>query len=312
MDFLPVFIKMMELFLIIIFGYIANKCNVLKKDAKQTLTKIVLNISLPCTIISAVMTSQSIPDFKNLIILLIVAFLGYAVFYVLAKITSKVLRLEGKQKGVVEFAIIFSNVGFVGYPVTQAIFGDASVFYTTVFNIPFNVICYSLGVNILNADANAGKTLSIYEKYIKSMITPAMICSVISLIMAVFKFQGPHFLANAFSCVGAITTPAALLIIGSTLADMDVLTMISNPKAYIVTAVSIALTPFLIYLIFAPFCKSDPLLLGEAVVIAGMPVATSGTMLCVQYGGDEKLMAQLTFISTLLSLVSIPIIAILI
>jgi hypothetical protein len=90
---------------------------------------------------------------------------------------------------------------------------------------------------------------------------------------------------------------------------MPIAEMFNNGKAYLVTFISVIVTPVVMYLIFAPFTASDPLLLGETVIISAMPVATAGTMLCVEYGGDEKFMAQITFLSTLVSVVSIPVIA---
>lgn len=240
----------------------------------------------------------------------------------IAKITSRLLGFTGKQKGAVEFAIIFSNVGFVGYPVTYAIFGPESTFYTCVFNMPFNVICYSLGVLLLTAEGStkqadaSGDNISETDRkskimhILKMVATPSMIASTIALIMALVGYQGVEIIGNACKILGDITTPAALLVIGLALAEMPVKDMFTNVKAYLVTIVSVLITPLLIFFIFNPFAGGNSLLIGEAVNIAGMPVATAGTMLCVEYGGDEKLMAQMTFISTIASLVTIPLLTV--
>lgn len=320
MDFLPIFKKMMELFIIIIIGYVTHRLNILTTEVKKALSKVVLYVTLPGTILSSVMNAETLPSLGQIGRILIFAFLSYAVFFVIAKLTGKLLRLQGKQKGAVEFAIIFSNVGFVGFPVTYAVFGADSVFYTCIFNLPFNVICYSLGVMLLTAGAagqkakddeprNEDKKAKV-RRWVKLIATPSLISSVIALIMAAFGYQGPEFIADTVELIGDVTTPAALLIIGIALAEMPVKEMFSNVKAYIVALISVLVTPMIIFLIFNPFAGGDRLLIGEAVIIAGMPVATAGTMLCVEYGGDEKLMAQMTFISTVLSLVTIPLLAV--
>ena len=317
MDFLPIFTKMIELFAIIIIGFIANKCGILKQSSKQVLTKIVLNITLPCTILSSVMNSENLPTLDKIGYLLLVAFLTYVLYFIIAKLTTLTLRIKGERKGIIEFALIFSNVGFIGYPVTEAIFGPDALFYTCVFNMPFNVLCYSLGVAIIKSgmhsdeekDSKNSEGKGRFIKYVKLFITPSFIASVIALGMAACATNGPHTIGNVTEMVGAMTTPAALLIIGSTLADMPIKSTLTDVQAYLVSIVSVIITPLIAYFVFAPMCNGDAMLLGEAVVISGMPVATAGTMLCVDNGVDEKFMAQLTFITTVLSVVSIPLIA---
>lgn len=331
MNFMSVFIKMMELFLIILIGYGATKLGVLNATIKEGLSKIILNISMPCTILASVMMTDRLPDAKQILGVLLVAFLTYVVLYLLAKITSFLLRLSGQQKAVAEFGIIFANVGFIGFPVTQAVFGNQATFYTSVFNMPFNLLCYSLGVYLIqkgngqtealtaqsketealtgrSAQKKAGK-----ENRIKSLPklfgNAGLIAAVICLIMALCKYRGPRILGETFEIIGGITTPGALLIIGAALAQMPVKEMFGSFKAYIITFISVVVTPLAMYVLFAPFVSGDALLLGETVVISAMPVATAGTMLCVAYGGDETFMAQITFLSTLLSVITIPLIA---
>lgn len=312
MDFLPVFIKMVELFAIIILGYVGNKVNVVGPDAKRHLSRIVLNITLPATILSAVFNSTSLPKPSEIGQVLLVACLNYVVFFIVAKVAVWIMRIEGPQKGVAEFAIIFSNVGFIGYPVTTAIFGNESLLYTTIFNMPFNLICYSIGVQIIQSGSKDGKNEAaelVPKKIWRLFLSPALISSVAALIIAMFGWRFPSAIGDTCATVGSITTPAALLIIGSALADMPFKQMFGNAKAYLVTLMSVLVVPLIIYFVFNPFVGDNRLLIGDAVIIAAMPVATAGTMLCVEYGGDEKFMAQVTFLSTLLSVVTIPLIA---
>jgi predicted permease len=329
MNFLSVFAKMVELFLIIILGYAATRIGIMNRTVKASLSKIILNISMPCTILASVMMADSLPGVRQILRLLVVSFLTYVVLYVLAKMTSFLLRLKGARKAAAEFGILFANVGFIGFPVTYAIFGAESTFYTSVFNMPFNLLCYSLGVYLIqkgkqedrladekiepvleNAGNQGSKSAKTLVKAAADLVlNPGLIAAVIGLVMALVGWQGPLLLGETCELVGGITTPGALLIIGAALAEMPIAEMFNNGKAYLVTFISVIVTPVVMYLVFAPFTASDPLLLGETVIISAMPVATAGTMLCVEYGGDEKFMAQITFLSTLISVVSIPVIA---
>ena len=100
------------------------------------------------------------------------------------------------------------------------------------------------------------------------------------------------------------------MVIGSSLAEMPVKEMFSNGRVYVFALFRLLILPLIVYFIYRGFVR-DALLLGECVIISAMPVATNGTMLCLQYKADEKLMAQGTFITTLASLVTIPMLAML-
>ena len=318
MNFISVLEKMIELFLIIIVGYGAYKIKFIDGGVKIALTKLILNITMPCTIMASVMTAEELPDAAMILKLLLIATVEYVIYFVLAKLTTKVLRLTGSKKAVAEFAIIFANVGFVGFPVTYAVFGESSTFYTMIFNLPFNVLCYSLGVYLLQQGAaDSEKRAFIKElpkrsrinKIWKLFMTPAMIASVISLVIAFTKVKTPMLIADTCDMIGKITTPGALMIIGCALAQMPLKEMFGDIKAYLFTFICVVVTPAVVYLCYFTFV-TEPLALGEAVIMAGLPVATAGTMLCVEYGGDEKFMAQITFLSTLASVISIPLIAV--
>lgn len=129
-----------------------------------------------------------------------------------------------------------------------------------------------------------------------------------TLVIALGRLRVPALAGQAIGLLGQITTPAALLIIGSSLAQLPLRSILGGPRVWAVTAVRLLLLPAVLWLILRPLV-SDPLILGVAVVIAGMPVASNCTMLCLQYGGDQKLASQGTFLTTLFSLVTIPLLA---
>lgn len=317
MDFFAVLQRMIELFLIIVIGYGVRKANVIGTEGRGILTKLVLNISLPGTILSAVMNASSLPESGELFMILLVAALSYVVLFAFAFVTPKLLGVKKEQVGIYRFMMAFGNVGFIGFPVIDAIFGAEAVFYTSVFNLPFNLLCFSVGAAFVKQSsrtaAGQGTSEAAKEKWdakklISLLVTPCMIASVISVIMAFARLSAPEWLASTASMLGAVTTPVALLIIGMALAEMPVKDMFSNPRIYLFSALRLLALPAVTLLIFSTFV-SDPLLLGICTVISAMPVATSGTMLCMQYDSDEKLMAQGTFISTLFAIVTIPIVA---
>ncbi len=314
MDFFYVFGKMIELFLIIVVGYITCKCGVFGKDARLHVTRMVLNVAIPGITLSSVLNQESLPGAAEILRLFAVAFSSYFILLAAAYIVPAALRARQPEVGIYRFMVAFANVGFIGYPVTQAIFGDRALFYTCVFNLPFNFLAYSIGAVFIQKSSQVaegggtgqGKSAISY----KTFLTPCLISSVIAIVLAFTGWKGPAVVGNVCEMLGNITTPAALLIIGSSLAEMPVKEMFSNGKVYALALVRLLLLPVVMYFIYRGFVM-DALLLGECVIISAMPVATNGTMLCLQYQADEKLMAQGTFITTLASMVTIPLLAML-
>lgn len=315
MDFFAVFQRMIELFLIIVIGYGVRKANVISTEGRGILTKLVLNVSLPGTILSAVMNASSLPESKELIFIVFVAALSYVVLFAFAFVTPKLLGVKKEQAGIYRFMMAFGNVGFIGFPVIDAIFGSDAVFYTSIFNMPFNLLCFSVGAIFVKQSSKeaAGQEREKWDakKWRSILLTPSMIASVISVTMAFARIGAPEWISSTASMLGAVTTPVALLIIGMALAEMPVKEMFSNTRIYLFSALRLLALPAVTFLVFRLFV-TDPLLLGICTVISAMPVATSGTMLCMQYNSDEKLMAQGTFISTLFSILTIPVVAMLV
>lgn len=307
MEFMPIFQRMVELFIIILVGYIIARLKIMNTDGKKSLSKLVLNVTMPCTILSSVLASDNLPEADRILQLLCIAFLSYIPLWILGIITPKLLGLKGSKHGIASFAILFGNVGFIGYPVTQAIYGNEALFYTSVFNMPFNLLCYSLGVYMLKKHNDTGEDVR-FQFHLKNLITPALIASLLAILIALTKIRLPEVVCSPISLIGAITTPAALMIIGITLSEMKFREMFQSAKAYLFTIICVIISPLVTYLLFAPFTSG--LTLRIAVILAAMPVATSGTMLCLEYKCDEKFMAQITFLTTLFTIITIPAIAV--
>ncbi len=312
MDFWAVFAKMAELFLIVAIGYLTCKCGVFGKEARVQVTKLVMNVAIPGLTLSAVLTQNDLPGPGEILRLLLVALSSYFVLFLAAFVVPWLLRVKREEIGIYRFMITFANVGFIGYPVTQAIFGKESVFYTCIFNLPFNVMAFSVGVIFIRQSAvlmGDGEESGFPVSW-KTFVTPCLISSVLAILLALFQIKGPAVIGETCSMLGNITTPAALLIIGSTLAEMPVREMFRNGRIYLMALFRLLILPLGIWLVYRGFV-TDKLLLGVCVIISAMPVATNGTMLCLQYHVDEKLMAQGTFVTTLASLVTIPLLAML-
>lgn len=200
------------------------------------------------------------------------------------------------------FMIAFSNVAFMGIPVMNAIYGPESIFYLTIYNMLFNLCLYLYGASLM------GYGTGIKTKFhIKQMINPGIISGIIALIIYFLNIKLHVVISDSLSMIGGLTTPIAMMIIGSTLAKLPFKDIFNEWHIYPFTIVKQIIIPVLAYPVLKLFI-SDPLLLGVTLIMIAMPVANSAVLFATQYNGDEALAAKTVCITTLLSIITIPVI----
>ena len=207
-----------------------------------------------------------------------------------------------ERRGIYSFMMVFSNSLFLGIPVAEALFGEVAIFYAALINIPFCLLLYTLGVTLVSEKKQEGA-----QKFQwKLLLNPGALAALLGLVLYVFRVPVPGVLRDTLSLMGKITTPGAMLIIGSTLAGIAVKDLFNDPGLYVTCAVRLIVFPVLLRFTMAPLI-SDPAVLGTLVALAATPVATNSTMLCMEYGGDYETASRGIFLSTLLSMVTMPV-----
>jgi len=300
MDFIISLSKMSVVLCGIAAGYLANKLGIMGGETDEKFTKLILYITLPAMTIGAVATSEELPDLAALLGILAVALLFYVVAFLLAAFVPRLLGGTKLQQSVWRFGICFSNVGFIGIPVATAFFGDRALIYSVILMLPFNVLSYAMGPLMLTGGF---KNFSV-----KKMLSPAVVSAAVALVMTLLRLRPPAMVGECLSFVGDITVPMSLLIIGSRLAGQPFGKVFASPRLWGMAVVRLVVEPTLLWLILRPM-GFDQMAVNVAVIQMAMPVAANGTMLALEYGGDQESMAQVTFLTTLLAMVSVPVIA---
>ncbi len=304
--FADIFVQMAILFAVGAAGYAAKRLRLMDEDFDKKLSKLILNISLPAMILASVLTAESLPSPSQVLWTMAVACLSYVVLIAVGFAVTAALRVPHGSRGAYRFMLVFGNTGFLGYPVIMAIFGAQGVILATIFNLAFNCLVFTVGVWFLAQDNEYGVKVKMGPK---AFLSPSIVSCAAALALTFANAHGVPVVGEALDTLGSLTTPAAMMIIGSSLANMPVRELIGGPRLAAAALVRLVVTPLLIWLAFR-FFVDDPLLLGVLVVISAMPVATNGTMLSYQYGGDVRTMAQGTFLTTVCSLVTIPLLAV--
>lgn len=293
---------MMTLFAIVIVGYGAGKLGYLGGDFDRQLSGLVINLTCPALILSSAMTGE-LPDRKYILPLLLISIVTYAILTGVAFLLPRYLTRQKSDEGAVGFALMFGNVGFMGYPVVASIFGHEAVFYAAVLNVVNTFVVFTIGTMLITGKSEVEERR--FQK--KVLYSTPMLAAYLTMLIVILRIDNiPEWISQPLIMLGNITVPAALLIIGSSMSNLSVRSLLGNRTVYATTLFRLILLPVGIYYLSLLLGFSQFVASLNMVVIA-MPVATYGTILCLKYNKDTTFMAEVTFITTLLSVITIPI-----
>lgn len=297
MSFLDTLAEMLVLLFAILAGYAANRLDILGGETDKKISKLLLSVTLPAMIVGSVCTGDELPERSVILGMLGAAAVFYGLEFAFALIVPPLLGGTPGQKGVWRFTLVFSNLAFIGYPVVTALFGQEALLYAVLLALPFNLMAYTLGPLMLSGAKRFR---------LRQMFSPAAVAAVIALLLTLSRLRPPAMIGEALAFVGGITVPLSLLFVGSLLAGLPLGSLLSSPRLWLLTAVRLLVMPAVLCPVLRAL-GTGPLILGVAVVEMGMPTAVNGSILCMEHGGDVECMAQITFVTTLVSIVTIPI-----
>lgn len=300
---------MLTLFAIVVVGYIAGKLGYMGGTFDKKLSKVVIDITCPALILSSAMTGE-LPDRRYILPLLGISVLTYVLLTGVALLLPRLLTKKKDDEGVIGFAMMFGNVGFMGYPIVASIFGHEAVFYAAVLNVVNTFTVFTVGTMLIvgkNQESTVEEKEMSQKKMLRKVLysTPMLSAYLTMLIVALEIKDIPEFISQPLTMIGNITVPAALLIIGSSMSQLPLRAMLGNSTIYTTTLMRLAILPVGIHYLMTLLGFSS-FVVGINTVVIAMPVATYGTILCLRHGKDTTLITEVTFITTLLAMISIP------
>jgi len=297
---------MITLFVVVVLGYVAGRLGYLGGDFDRQLSRLVINITCPALILSSSMTGE-LPDRRFILPLLLISVITYVALTAVAFLLSRYLTKRRDDEGPIGFALMFGNVGFMGYPVVASIFGHEAIFYAAVLNVVNTFAVFTIGTMLITGRGEVGG-----ERFQKHVLysTPMLAAYMTMLIVALEIKNIPAFVSQPLTMIGNITVPAALLIIGSSMSQLPLRALMGNVTVYLTTALRLVLLPLGVYFLTKNLGFSELVVNINTVVIA-MPVATYGTILCLKYERDTTFITEATFITTLCSMLTIPLLVML-
>ena len=297
--------QMMVLFIVLLIGVLANKKGIINDQIEKSLSWIVINIANPALIISSSLSKNKNISGKDLAGVMIIAIAMYVGLIILAYIITKLLRVNKKEMGAYMVMFVFSNIAFMGYPVISGIFGKGALLYALLFSLPFNILIYTYGVLAIAGNSKLSNL------QLSKILNIGVLACLVSILLFAIKIPVPNFIKTLIDMLGNLSAPLSMMVIGSSLVKMDLKSVMKNYKMMIFIAVKQLLFPILAAFAIRGLIDSE-LIFGIVVIMLAMPVASMTAMLANQYNGDYKLVSEGVAFSTIVSVISIPLISVIV
>lgn len=296
MNFENLFTMQGMLFSLLLLGLLLRKIGMITDKNRELLTDLVINVTLPCSIIKSFEMEFSAEILRSCMVIFLVAMViqlgSYALSFVLYP------SMDRRRKKVLQYATICSNAGILGNPIAEGIFGALGLLYASVYLIPQRTFMWSLGLTYFTECPDK-------KQLVKKVAThPCIIAVALGLFLMVTQLRLPGFVDQTVRTLAGANTGVSMLFIGSILAGQSFKAMWTPLTAYY-SFVRLFLVPFLTWLP-CTLLGLDPLVTGVAVVLAGMPAASVTAILAAKYNCDEVFATKCVVSSTLLSMVTAP------
>lgn len=301
--------QMLVLFIIMMIGFIAYKKNIITDETSKKLSAIVVNISNPALILSSVTGNATVTG-AELVETMFVAIGMYVFLIAVAALVPVIIKAPAKDRGTYRVMTIFGNVGFMGFPIISSLYGGGTLLYASLFLLPYNILIYTYGVWEMckSSGEGSGAVKKSGRESIKQIFNIGVIFCIIAVVVYALGIKFPAWVNTTVSMLSSTTAPLSMMVIGASFATMNFKKVFLNVRTWVFSALRLLVIPvlgtFLVSLV-----TDNPSIIGVTMVMLGVPVGSMTAMLAQEYGGDYALSSETVAMTTILSVVTFPIVS---
>ena len=297
-NMMGVAVQVMTLFVMMGVGFVLRKRSLLTETGTSQMSFVLTNIVTPCVIIHSLQTEKT-PELLQSMGKAAGILAGFYVVGIL--LTFFFFRKEPETtRKTLRYAVIYCNTGFMGLPLVQAVLGDEALIYATISVVMFNLFTWTHGAMLMGGKA----AMSVK----KALLNPGTVALFVGFPLFLLSVRLPSFLGNSIGMLADLNTPLAMLVIGSLMGTANLKESFTQKKLYLTTFLRLILVPAIVLLALAPL-KLDYLLYATCVILCSSPVAGMTPIFAVKFGGDTVSASQSVTLSTLLSILTMPVFA---
>lgn len=304
-----VFVRVIAIFSLIFLGFISNKIGILPFESRKHLINLMMYITAPCMAASSIYTKKLTPEILNSTFQVTI---GAALYFVVVSIISYFIVKLGKFKPIEEMglymvAITCINTGFMGFPVTKAVFGGDIFYLMVMHNVVSSMYLYGAVPILLKIGRK--NVESHFLQNLKDILNPAIIGIIVGITFLSIGFQPPKAINEVIIYLSDATIPLSMIIIGVQLGSSHLMEVIKHKYVNLVNIFSMVVIPALVFLIVEQFSFLEVHVKVVIIFASAFPAAVVPSAIAEQQGLKTNRLAEVISLTTLTSLVVIPIMA---
>ncbi|MGN0985802.1 MAG: AEC family transporter [Candidatus Enterenecus sp.] len=316
LSFSQVLSNLLGLFLLILTGYAAARLRILPAGISAPLSSFLLKIAVPCTVFLSLLRPYDPAFLTDMLTVLVLALFILLSGYFLSRLLARLCGVRQGRRGIWAFGAAFSNFGFMGFPIVLALFGEDGLALAAIFGLATNLLVYSLGAWGIRSDAGAGQASGKKVKWTSVLLSPINFGTLLGLVFYFARWSLPTPILTPVTHLGNLTTPLSMIIIGIDISRTRVRDTLRDRDALTASAARLVVMPLYTFAVLKAanllFPFSDPLIFGVVFLLCAMPAAAVTAILAEDYGINQELGSRIVFLSSLFSILTLPIMTLLI
>lgn len=293
--FSSILFQITVMFLLIMSGVFLYRIHWISEETNKQLSKIVISFVNP-----ALMFCAYTIEFKESLLIGLLEAFGIAVIthLLFIAVSRFFLRKKDERYGLERYCCIYSNCAFIGIPLVSAVYGSEGVFYVTAYITVFNLLMWSHGIYLMSKDGE-------FDFVKKVLLSPTILATILGMIVFFARMPVSQVILKPLEYIGSMNTPLAMIVSGVTIAQSGFIKALKNGRIYQISFWKLLFVPLVVMAMFL-FTGVNHMVLMATILVAACPVATASTLLAMQYGQDDKYASQIFGMTTILSVVTLP------
>ena len=297
--------SLVMIFLLIIPGIIFRKKYIISAAQSDGISSLAVNITWPCLVVDAMQMDFSAAVLKDSGYMMAAAMVVFAMTAVVTLVLSKLLRLDNSKRYITAFMLLFGNTGFIGIPVIRALYGTEAVFFAAILEMVNDVVIFTIGMMLIQMSAGAKLR---FEP--KLFLNPGLIGVIVGLLLFLLDIRLPEVIGGAVEMVGDATTPLTMFLIGYQLGGLKAKEILKDASIYVISFTKLLIVPVLALIVLRVAVGDFSLLEKVLIMSFAMPAGSVSVIFSQQYRGETAFATKTVLLSTLFSIVTIPVFAV--
>lgn len=299
--FISILFQIVVMFLLVLCGVFLYRIHWISEETNRQLSNIVISFVNPALMFYAYNIVLKVQLIAGLAQAFLVAVVTHGLFIGASKLLLK--EHASGNYGLERYCCIYSNCAFIGIPLVSAVYGVEGVFYVTAYITVFNLLMWSHGIALMDS---CGKRNFVR----KVLFSPTILATILGMIVFFTQISVPKVILEPVRYIGSLNTPLAMIVSGVTIAQSNFLQGLKDKRIYWIAFIKLLLVPVMVLGFFFLFHIEQKALM-STILVGACPTATASTLLAIQYGRDEKYASRIFGITTIFSVVTLPLLVIL-